>query len=158
TIGGNDIGFANLIYQCTVADCSATLDSTRVNLENTLAPALHLVYSTVKSDAPNAKIIVLRYPRGFSGSSRLRTLGITPTEQMKANALADELNQVIAKYASSNQVTYESAIGPFLGHAVCSFSPYLNGLNLFNTGESYHPTRSGQSSGYLPLVAAGLTG
>jgi hypothetical protein len=30
----------------------------------------------------------------------------------------------------------------------------LNGLNLFNTGESYHPNRTGHSSGYLPLVRA----
>src|SRR5690348_7087468 len=33
TIGGNDIGFANLIYQCTLSDCSAALDNTRANLE-----------------------------------------------------------------------------------------------------------------------------
>ena len=28
TIGGNDIGFADLIYQCTLGDCSSALDST----------------------------------------------------------------------------------------------------------------------------------
>jgi lysophospholipase L1-like esterase len=159
TIGGNDIGFANLIYQCTVADCSAALDSTTANLESTLGNALDTVYNTVKSRAAsNAKIIVLGYPRVFSGGSCFGTLGITSTEQAKANALADALDKMIAKHAGDDKVTYESAIGPFTGHAVCSFSPYLNGLNLFNTGESYHPTRSGQSSGYLPLVSAGITG
>jgi hypothetical protein len=30
----------------------------------------------------------------------------------------------------------------------------LNGLNLFNTGESYHPTKAGHGAGYLPLVTA----
>ena len=54
--------------------------------------------------------------------------------------------------AASNGVTYRSAIDPFTGHAVCSSSPWVNGLNLFSTGESYHPTRSGHSAGYLPLV------
>lgn len=155
TIGGNDIGFANLIYQCTLTDCSATLDSTRGNLETTLGPALDQVYSSVKSAAAaGAKIIVLGYPRVFSGASCFGTLGISSTEQAKANALADALDKVIAAHAATDGVTYESAIGAFTGHAVCSSSPWLNGLNLLNTGESDHPNRSGHSTGYLPLVAA----
>jgi hypothetical protein len=117
TIGGNDIGFANLIYQCTLSGCSAALDSARANLEVTLGAALDNVYTTVKSRAAiGAKIVVLGYPRVFSG------------------------------------VTYKSAITAFTGHAVCSSSAWLNGLNLFNTGESYHPNRGGHASGYLPLV------
>jgi lysophospholipase L1-like esterase len=159
TIGGNDIGFANLIYQCTVADCSAALDSTTANLKATLDGPLDQVFATVKSRAAqNAKIIVLGYPRVFSSTSCLGTLGISSTERTKANALADALDKEIAGRASLAGVTYESAIGQFTGHAVCSLSPYLNGLNLFNTGESYHPTRSGQSSGYLQLLTTALAG
>ena len=156
TIGGNDIGFSNLIYQCTIGECSSALDSTRVSLEATLGGALDQVYGAVKSQAADgATIIVLGYPRVFSGSSCLGTLGISSTERTKANALADALDGVIATHASNDGVTYKSAIGAFTGHAVCSSSPWLNGLNLFNTGESYHPNRSGHSSGYLPLVATG---
>jgi hypothetical protein len=51
-------------------------------------------------------------------------------------------------------VTYKSAIASWTGHAVCSSSAWLNGLNLFNTGESYHPNRAGHSAGYLPLVTS----
>ena len=157
TIGGNDIGFANLIYQCTVADCSAALDSTAASLEATLDVPLDQVFNAVKTAAPNAKIVVLGYPRVFSNTSCLGTLGISSTERTKANALADALDTEIAGRASADGVTYVRAIGAFTGHAVCSFSPYLNGLNLFNTGESYHPTRSGQSSGYLQLLTTALT-
>jgi lysophospholipase L1-like esterase len=155
TIGGNDIGFANLIYQCTLSDCSAALDSTRASLETTLGPALDQVYTTVRSRAAaGAKIVVLGYPRVFSSTSCFGTLGITSTERTKANALADALDQVSAAHASVDGVTYKSAISAFTGHAVCSSSPWLNGLNLFNTGESYHPTKSGHSAGYLPFVTA----
>jgi lysophospholipase L1-like esterase len=158
TIGGNDIGFANLIYQCTLSNCSAALDGTRANLETTLGASLDAVYTTVKSRAAlGARIIVLGYPRVFSGAGCFGTLGISSTEQTKANALADALDQVIAAHAFADGVTYRSAIGAFTGHAVCSSSPWLNGLNLFNTGESYHPNRSGNSAGYLPLVT-GVTG
>jgi hypothetical protein len=93
-------------------------------------------------------------PPVFSGSSCLGTLGISSTERTKANALADALGGVIATHASNDGVTYKSAISAFTGHAVCSSSPWLNGLNLFSTGESYHPNRSGHSSGYLPLVTS----
>jgi lysophospholipase L1-like esterase len=155
TVGGNDIGFANLIYQCTLSDCSAALDSTRANLESTLGGRLDQVYTTVKSRAAlGAKIIVLGYPRVFSAASCFGTFGITSTERTKANALADSLDQVIATHASADGVRYKSAIGAFTGHTVCSSSPWLNGLNLLNTTESYHPNRAGHSSGYLPLVTA----
>src|SRR5439155_3442214 len=88
TIGGNDIGFANLIYQCTLSDCSAALDSTRANLETTLGAALDNVFNTVKSRAAlGATIVVLGYPRVFSGASCFGTLGISATEDSKANGL-----------------------------------------------------------------------
>lgn len=162
TIGGNDIGFANLIYQCTLSDCSAALDNTRANLETRLGGALDTVYTTVKARAAQgATIIVLGYPRVFSSAGCFGTFGISSTERTKANALADELGRVMATHAAADGVTYQSAngtfIGSFTGHAVCSSSSWLNGLNLFNTGESYHPNRSGHNSGYLALVT-GITG
>jgi len=119
TIGGNDIGFSSLIYQCTLSDCSAALDSTRANLETKLGGALDQVYTTVKSRAAfGAKIIVLGYPRVFSGAGCFGTLGITSTEQTKANALADAVDQVTAAHAAADGVTYKSAIATWTGHAV----------------------------------------
>ena len=155
TIGGNDIGFANLIYQCTLSNCATALDTTRANLATTLGPAIDRVYTTVKSRAAvGAKIVVLGYPRVFSGASCFGSLGISSTEETKANQLSDALDGLLAAHASTDGVTYMSAISAFTGHAVCSSSAWLNGLNLFNTGESYHPNRTGHSSGFLPLVTA----
>ena len=154
TIGGNDIGFANLIYQCTIADCSASLDSTRLSLDATIGARLDNVYGSVQGHAaPGAKIVVLGYPREFGSSGCLGTFGITSTERAKANQLADALDATIAAHVSRFPgIAYESAIASFASHPVCSAAPWLNGLNLFNTTESYHPTRSGNSLGYLPLV------
>jgi lysophospholipase L1-like esterase len=155
TIGGNDIGFASLIQQCTLSDCSAALDSTRANLDATLDTPLDNVFSAVKSHAaPTATIVVLGYPHVFSGASCFGTLGITSTEESKANQLSDALDAVISHQASLYGVTYKSAIAAFTGHAVCSSTPWLNGLNLFNTTESYHPNRAGHSSGYLALLTS----
>lgn len=158
TVGGNDIGFAGLIQECTLSDCSAALDSTRANLDATLDIPLDNVFSAVKAQAaPTATIVVLGYPHVFSGASCFGTLGISSTEETKANQLSDALDTVISTQAQRYGLTYESAIGAFTGHAVCSASPWLNGLNLFNTTESYHPNKAGHSSGYLALVTS-ITG
>jgi lysophospholipase L1-like esterase len=155
TIGGNDIGFASLIQQCTLSDCSAALDSTRANLDATLDVPLDNVFSAVKSHAAgDATIVVLGYPHVFSGASCFGTLGISSTEETKANQLSDALDAVISHQASLYGVTYKSAIGAFTGHAVCSSTPWLNGLNLLNTTESYHPNKAGHSSGYLALLTS----
>lgn len=155
TIGGNDIGFANLIYQCTLSDCSAALDATQASLSTTLTGPLDQVFNAVRSRAAfDAKIIVLGYPQVFSSGGCFGTLGITSTERTKANALAVALDSLLSKRAYADGVTYRSALQAFTGHAVCSSSPWLNGLNLLSTIESYHPNRSGNSAGYLKLVTS----
>ena len=159
TIGGNDIGFASLIQQCTLGECSAALDATRNSLATTLNPKLDTVYAAIRAQVPfSAKVVVLGYPREFTSSSCIGTLGISATERTKANQLAEQLDQVIAARATdpAYAFTYQSALAPFQTHAVCSSSPWLNGLNLFNTTESYHPNRNGNSQGYLPLVRSAL--
>jgi lysophospholipase L1-like esterase len=156
TVGGNDIRFSDLIYQCTLSDCSATLDSTRSSLESTLGARLDSLYAAIKQRAAaGAKIVVLGYPRIFNSSACFGNLGISATERTKANQLADGLDQTIAAHATTAGVTYKSALSAFGSHPVCSSSPWINGLNLFATTESYHPNRNGQSLGYLPLVQAG---
>lgn len=154
TIGGNDIGFSDLIVQCTVGECSAALDSARASLPTVLGPRLDSVYAEIRSRAAAARVVVLGYPRLFSTASCFGTFGISATERSKANQLADALDQLTAARATAAGFgfTYKTAIGPFTGHAVCSSTAWLNGFNLFNSVESYHPNRNGNSLGYAPLV------
>jgi hypothetical protein len=152
TIGGNDIGFADLIVQCTLVNCSAALDSTRASLPTVLGPRLDTVYTAIRSRALGARVVVLGYPRMFSTAGCFGTLGISLTERTKANQLADALDQLSGARAAAAGVTYRSAVAHFTGHAVCSSTAWLNGLNLISTVESYHPNRNGNSLGYAPLV------
>ena len=154
TIGGNDIGFANLILQCTLAECSAALDNTRSTLVSVLSPRLDTVYAGIESRSPSASVVVLGYPRLFSSVGCFGTFGISSTERTKANQLADALDQLIGARAASFGFTYKSAIAPFTGHAVCSRGAWLNGLDLTGLSESYHPNRKGQRAGYAKLVRA----
>jgi lysophospholipase L1-like esterase len=157
TIGGNDIGFADLIVQCTLGSCSTALDNTRATLETVLRPRLDAVYSAIRSRAMTARVIVLGYPRLFSSASCFGTLGISSTERTKANELATALDTLSRARAGLAGVTYVSALEHFTGHAVCSSSAWVNGLNLFNPVESYHPNRPGNNLGYAAQVLLALS-
>jgi lysophospholipase L1-like esterase len=153
SIGGNDLGFGDVITACLQTDCNAILNSTRASADATLSPRLDTVYSAIRSRAAaDAKVVVVGYPRLFSSTSCLGALGISTTERSNANLLSDEIDRVTSLRAAAAGFTYKSATAAFTGHAVCSLTPWLNGLNLFNAGESFHPNRAGHSSGYLPLV------
>ena len=154
TVGGNDLGFTGIIAACVRFNCNATLNSTRATADATLTPKLDTVYAAIKGRAPGATVVVLGYPRLFSGSGCFGTLGISASERANANLLADEIDRVTGLRAAAYGFTYESATAAFTGHAVCARPAWLNGLKIFNTTESFHPTRNGQSSGYLPLVRA----
>src|SRR5829696_3715123 len=115
TVGGNDIGFADLIVQCTLGSCSTALDNTRASLRTVLAPRLDGAYTTVRSRALGASVVVLGYPRIFSSTSCFGTLGISATERAKANELADALDQLTAERAAAAGLRYVSAVPAFTG-------------------------------------------
>ena len=95
---------------------------------------------------------MLGYPRMFGSVGCVGSFGITSTERAKANQLAVDVDTVSKAQAQAAGVSYVSALGSFATHAVCSSSPWLNGLNLCNSTESYHPNRNGHKLGYAPLV------
>ena len=152
TIGGNDAGFSNVVISCTTLGCGAAITNAQNYIRNTLPGRLNTVYSAIKSRAPSARVIVLGYPRLFSSSGCLGTTGISSSERTSLNQTADLLRDTTAARAAAYGFTFKDPIPPFVGHAVCSSSAWLNGLNIFNTTESYHPNRSGHSLGYAPLV------
>ncbi len=151
TAGGNDAGFTSLLVTCTLTNCVSSINSTISSVNATLPAKLDAMDTQIKNRAPNANVIVLGYPRLFSGTC-FAALGISATEATAANNLADAIENVTKTEAAKYGFSYKSAITPFTNHGVCASGAWLNGLNLGATGESYHPTSTGQSSGYAPLV------
>jgi hypothetical protein len=154
TIGGNDIGFASLITNCTLANCLTALQNANTNIQTTLPAKLDNAYNAIRAHAPNARVTVLGYPQLMQGRTcGLRAPGISSSEAVATDNTASLLDQTIAGRAAAHGFVYKSAIAQFSGHGVCSSSPWLNGLNLFSdTSGSFHPNRTGHASGYLPLL------
>ncbi len=157
TIGGNDVGFANLILSCTTIGCSSAIASSNAKIATELPAKLDAVYAAIKQRAPNANVVVLGYPRIFRSDlfgGCLGALGVTYSERRQLNALADNLRDAIRGRATAAGFTFQDAIPQFAGHEVCTRAPYLNALTL--SLDLYHPTRLGYSAGYAPLVRSAI--
>jgi lysophospholipase L1-like esterase len=153
TIGGNDAGFSSVVTSCALplVSCNSDITNAQNYIRNTLPGALNGVYSQIQSRAPNARVIVLGYPRLFMGVDCNAGTFFSTDEMTKLNATADLLKTTTAGRAAAYGFTFKDAIPSFTGHAVCSSTEWLNGLSN-PTGDSYHPNRTGHKSGYEPLV------
>jgi len=153
TIGGNDAGFSSVITACAepLVSCTSKITTAQNYINNTLPGALNGVYSQIKSRAPNARVVVLGYPRLFMGVDCNAGTFFSGDEMTKLNATADMMKNVISARAAAYGFTFKDAIPSFIGHAVCSSTEWLNGLSN-PISDSYHPNRTGHKSGYEALV------
>ena len=157
TIGGNDAGFSDVIIECAqpgwASNCDGAINTAQAYINNTLKGRLNLVYDAIRSRAPNATVIVLGYPRLFMGVDCNGGTWFSSSEMTRLNQTADLLRTRIAEQVATegSRFVFKDAIPPFVGHAVCSSSEWINGLS-WPVDESYHPNRTGHSAGYVSLV------
>lgn len=155
TIGGNDVGFANTMVNCTIGSDSACINSVNqgVTATNTTLPAkLSATYAAIRSRAPSARVVVLGYPRLVSPTGSCGLFNLSTAKRTALNNGADVLSTVIAARAAAAGFTYLDARGPFTGHGACGPSPWINRFNLLAIGDSYHPNTTGYTQGYLAML------
>jgi lysophospholipase L1-like esterase len=156
SVGGNDAGFSSVITECAMpgwmSNCDGKINTAQSYINNTLPGALSTLYTTIRSKAPNARVVVVGYPRVFNGEDCNAGTWFSPSEETRLNQTADLLNSKLSAAASAKGFGFANPTSKFIGHAVCDDVEWLNGLSN-PVSESYHPNRTGQSSGYTPLVS-----
>jgi lysophospholipase L1-like esterase len=156
SVGGNDAGFSSVLTECAqpgwASNCDGAINTAQSYINNTLPGALATLYASIRSKAPNAKVVIVGYPRVFNGEDCNAATFFSPAEESRLNQTADLLNGKLSAAASAKGFSFANPTSRFVGHAVCDDPEWLNGLSN-PVSESYHPNRSGQSGGYLPLVA-----
>lgn len=159
SVGGNDAGFAKVITACARPwpyTCWNEIAEANRIIRDVLPARLNSLYSTIRSRAPYARVVVVGYPRLFNGKECNLASRISPGEQAELNKTADLLATTTAGRASAYGFPFADPRTRFTGHAVCDDVEWVNGLSN-PVMESYHPNRTGQSSGYTLLVNAKLT-
>ncbi|HEY8307254.1 MAG TPA: SGNH/GDSL hydrolase family protein [Lapillicoccus sp.] len=161
SVGGNDAGFASVLTTCAqpswLSNCTGAVDGAQRYIANTLPGSLGTLYASIRAKAPNAKVVVVGYPRIFNGTDCNLLTWFSGSEMTRLNQTADQLDATISVAAKTAGFGFVSPVQAFVGHAVCDRSEWINGLSSPVT-ESFHPNRSGQASGYTPLVSPALVG
>ena len=156
TVGGNDAGFTTVMEDCILdsdTGCVNEVNSAENFVRTTLPARLDSVYSTVRSHAPNASVVVLGYPRFYQVPGSC-IVGLSNTKRSAIDGGADVLDQTIAgevaKFAGFRFGDVRSA---FSAHEICSSSTsWIHSVDFTHITDSYHPTAAGYSGGYLPVL------
>jgi lysophospholipase L1-like esterase len=155
SIGGNDAGFSNVITQCAKPwpwTCTTDIANARSFIENTLPGQLDTLYTEIGTRAPNARVIVVGYPRLFNGEECNLLARISSSEQSALNGVADLLATKVSGVASAHGFDFVDPRAAFDPHRICDDVEWLNGLS-DPVGESYHPNRLGHG-GFTDLIGA----
>lgn len=159
SVGGNDIGFADVIQDCLLGSddgCDSAVGDAETRMRDELPGKLESTYSQIASAAPNAKVVVVGYPQINEPTGDCGIPGFSETKRQRINAGADVLAGVIAEQASAAGFSFADARDAFGGHGVCSDAEWINGPSN-PLQESFHPNVDGHSEGYLPVLNA-ITG
>ena len=148
TVGGNDIGFTDVITQCALpswaSHCFQSIHQAEQAMQHTLPGALDTLYADIHADAPNAEVAVVGYPRLFNGHNCSDLTFFSKKEMASLNSAADMLDQVIGARAKAHGFGFADPRAAFVGHAVCDNDAWLNDLT-YPVNESFHPKKAGQS-------------
>lgn len=164
TMGGNDVGFADVIKGCAI-NCSRAVTTATNSINTTLAPALTKAYKAILGKSTKADVYVLGYPPMLSASATLCASSAPFNSATKRKLGIDLLNQLNAKIRTtvaavgSPRMHYldPTATGsPFIGHDICSKNPYVYGLNAADIPAGlFHPSINGQVA-YAKMVTTYL--
>lgn len=153
TIGGNDVGFANIMTTCVLygeSECIAAVQAAENKARAELPAKLANVYNGIKNRAPSARVVVVGYPVFY----QLGTVcvGLTANSRAKINEGINLLDDIIKNAATAAGFTFADVRSIFVGHQLCSYGEkWLHALNFLDIGVSYHPTAAGQAGGYYPV-------
>lgn len=153
SIGGNDIGFVDIMTRCVAGDeaaCDAAVTEATEKAHDELPGKLDTTYANIRDAAPNAEVVVLGYPR----INEMGDCGIpfySEAKRQRINEGADELAAVIADRAAAAGFTFADARDAFEGHGVCAADEWINGPSN-PLHESFHPDADGHAQAYLPVL------
>ncbi len=153
TVGGNDVGFSSIMITCALQGTSACVSAVSAAegvATSTLPGHLDAAYDTIRAKAPGAKVVVLSYPL-FYQLNVFFCIGLSSNSRAKIDEGINVVDGQLAAAARRHGFTFADVRSAFVGHQLCSGDKWLHAVDLLNITESYHPTATGQSKGYLPV-------
>jgi len=153
TIGGNDIGFPDILANCVLppAACASDgrLDGAETDIEHE-QPVLVADYRAIRAADPRATILVVGYPRLFPPSAHdvvaSCRLWLTDEVRTRLNQLGADLNAVIHAAAAQAGLRFIDVTSALNGHEGCTAQSWLYPIVRPWGQERGHPTKPGQQA------------
>ncbi len=166
TIGGNDIGFSEVIENCITYNpfstpCKNQYDSgghdQLAERINNTAPKVAAVLQGIHARSPNARVFVVNYPDILpTGSGCWPTVPLGFGDVPYLHATEERLNSMLATAAATNGATLVDWYTPSIGHDSCKSSstrwvePVIPGELAYPV----HPNKAGMAGAAVALEAA----
>jgi lysophospholipase L1-like esterase len=167
TIGGNDIGFSEVIESCATLNpfshpCldkydSGGVDQLKARIEAT-APKVAAVLQGIHSRAPEARVFVVDYaailPETGYGCWPQMPLGFQDVPYLRSTE--KRLNSMLATQAAANGATLVDWYSASIGHDACKSAStrWVEPLVPTNPAAPVHPNAAGMQGGASALLAA----
>lgn len=166
TIGGNDVGFADIIRSCVfgstylnLSGLSDKLDDTWEDFETEGGTKDRLIdaYISISEAAPEAEIIVAGYPQLLDKEGKGLFMSKEEADEVNKNVskFNDAIEEIVKTCEMSGlNINFVSVEGAFEGHEAYSDNPYINEVMFGARGEdlkdfklaseySIHPNEEG---------------
>jgi lysophospholipase L1-like esterase len=167
TIGGNDIGFSEVVESCITYNpfsspckskyASGGKDQLAERIAAT-APKVAAVLQGIHTRSPAAKIYVVNYPAIFpeTGSGCWPQMPVSFTDAPYLRATEQKLNAMLATQAAANGATLVNWYGASIGHDACkgTSTRWVEPLVPGTLAAPIHPNKQGMVGGANALVAA----
>ncbi len=162
TLGGNDLGFADVVTDCVIngesgvpfaATCQEKHDQRIAQRLPELHDQLLAAYAEIHRKAPDARIVVVGYPQLFvdDPSDDFHDL-LFAQDQRWMNQKAAEMNAMLASTAKEAGAEFVDPTEAFRGHGIGSSDPWINDLDFGGPGwmktdpSSFHPNATGHAA------------
>ncbi|MFJ9080505.1 SGNH/GDSL hydrolase family protein [Streptomyces sp. NPDC102278] len=168
TIGGNDVGFANIIVRCVAlgafnlggSPCKNSYTWTGTDqlaaTVNATAPKIAATLDGIRRRAPRARILVTGYPAILpdNGTNCPWVATIAKGDAPWLRDTHKRLNTMIATQAAAHGAVYVDTYGKSIGHDICkpAGTRWMEPL-LTNAAAPFHPNAAGERAMADALLA-----
>jgi lysophospholipase L1-like esterase len=170
-IGGNDIGFSDIITTCAEDSVDSPFgtpcknrytaggtDQLQARIAAT-APKVAAVLQSVRAKAPNARVVVVGYPAILpdTGYGCWPVVPIAYGDVPYLRGVEKSLNAMLANTAAANGARFVDTYTPSIGHDACrgSSTRWVEGLVPATSAAPFHPNAAGER-GMATAVTAGV--
>lgn len=184
TIGGNDVGFADILKECITGaevlpfnDCSSDPEKSEYPVQDGFARLrgeeprygrgdpktvpLAQLYGQIIREAPRARVLVVGYPQFFGDDGTTFACGgVSGTDQEWTNQKVEEMNYLLREEAQNLGLEFVPTTEAFIGHRLCEGdaneeSEWFRGLDLDDRNASFHPDEDGHVAIAQKVLATG---